>query len=79
MKIKLQRIDQSLRLGTLLVAWLLTACAPSGIGEKPGSPRDQLPDYITELTEVGAVERPAWSADGSRFLYLDDLTGTSIS
>lgn len=75
MKIMLQRIDHSLRLGILLVALMLSACAPSGIGEKQGSPRDQLPDYITELTEVGAVVRPAWSADGNRFLYLDGLVG----
>lgn len=71
----LQRLDGGLRLGTLLVAGTLAACAPSGIGEKQGSPRDDLPDYITELTGLGPVVRPAWSADGSRFLYLDDLVG----
>ena len=60
----------------LVAAGLLAACtAPNGIGEREGSPRDDLPGYITELNALGPVVRPAWSADGSRFLYLDDLVG----
>lgn len=63
-------------LGLLLAAAMLAACtAPEGVGEREGSPRDHLPDHITELTGLGPVVRPAWSADGSRFLYLDDLVG----
>jgi hypothetical protein len=66
------------RLGVLpLISALLVlaACSPAGIGEKPGSPRDALPAHITELTELGVGVRPAWSGDGSRFLYLDALVG----
>lgn len=80
MRKRLQRPARGLRPGALLAAWTfavlsLAACAPGGIGEKQGSPRDHLPAHITELTDLGAVVRPAWYADGSRFLYLDDLVG----
>ncbi len=59
----------------LLAVGLSLACNAPDAGFRDGSPRDQLPDYITELTDLGAVVRPAWSADGSRFLYLDALVG----
>ncbi|MEZ4334472.1 MAG: hypothetical protein R3F35_22180 [Myxococcota bacterium] len=36
---------------------------------------DALPEYIRPLEGVGAAVRPAWSADGGRFLYLDALVG----
>jgi hypothetical protein len=59
----------------LLAAASLAACGPGDIGVRDGSPRDHLPNYITELSDLGAVVRPAWSADGRRFLYLDALVG----
>ena len=60
----------------LLISILaLAACDPGGVATREGSPRDHLPDYISELSGLGAVLRPAWSADGTRFLYLDDLVG----
>ena len=59
----------------LLALGLSLACDAPDAGFRDGSPRDHLPDYITELTDLGAVVRPAWSADGSRFLYLDALVG----
>lgn len=68
--------EQRLRALPLICALLLLgACSPSGIGEKTGSPRDALPAHITELTKLGVGVRPAWSRDGSRFLYLDALVG----
>lgn len=80
MKNGLQQFDRGPRVAVLITAWTLslltlTACAPAGIGEKQGSPRDKLPAHITELSELGAVVRPAWFGDGSRFLYLDGLVG----
>jgi hypothetical protein len=57
------------------VAISLTACDAPEASFRDGSPLDALPDYITPLAELGAVVRPAWSADGRRFLYLDALVG----
>jgi hypothetical protein len=59
----------------LIASVSLAACDPGGAGTREGSPRDHLPDYINEISELGTVLRPAFSADGSRFLYLDDLVG----
>jgi hypothetical protein len=59
----------------LIAAASLVACDRGGAGTRDGSPRDHLPDYVREISELGAALRPAWSADGSRFLYLDDLVG----
>jgi hypothetical protein len=80
MKVGQNQFDKRPSAATVLAAWALgllslAACAPTDIGEKQGSPRDQLPAHITELTELGAAVRPAWSADGSRVLYLDGLVG----
>jgi len=60
---------------TLSCATLLSACGAPEAGFREGSPLDALPDSITPLAELGAVVRPAWSADGRRFLYLDALVG----
>jgi len=59
----------------LLVSAMLLACSGPEAGFRDGSPRDHLPDHIAELSDLGAVVRPAWSADGTRFLYLDALVG----
>jgi hypothetical protein len=45
-------------------------------GTLPGSPLDELPPHITQLTETGA--RAAWSPDGKRLLYMDDTIGDII-
>jgi len=58
----------------LLVA-LAAGCGAPETGFREGSPRDALPDWIATFDELGAVVRPAWSADGRRFLYLDALVG----
>lgn len=57
------------------LAALLAGCAPPDIATRDGSPRDDLPPHITELTGLGSAVRPAWSPDGRRFLYLDALVG----
>jgi len=57
---------------------LLLAAAGCGAPEsgfRDGSPVDALPEYVTPFSDLGAVARPAWSADGRRFLYLDGLVG----
>ncbi len=59
----------------LVVSSLSLGCSGPEAGFRDGSPRDQLPEYISELTDLGAVVRPAWSVDGTRFLYLDALVG----
>jgi hypothetical protein len=47
-----------------VVAQLICAAEP-----QPGdSPADHLPPYITQLTAFG--ERPDWSPDGKRILFL---------
>ena len=53
----------------------LAACGAPEVAFRDGSPLDALPEYVTPLAELGAVVRPAWSADGRRFLYLDALVG----
>lgn len=73
------RFVVNVRVGFSLIVLGMTAvatgCAPEGVATKTGSPRDALPAYITELSGLGAVVRPAWSEDGRRFLYLDALVG----
>jgi hypothetical protein len=62
----------------LLAAFALALAACGGAPEagfRDGSPLDALPEYITPLADLGPVVRPAWSADGRRFLYLDALVG----
>lgn len=59
----------------VLVLAFLFACAAPESGFRDGSPRDALPEYVRPLADVGAAARPAWSADGTRFLYLDALVG----
>jgi hypothetical protein len=39
-------------------------------GTRPGSPLDDLPPGVTELTDVG--QRPDWSPDGREIVFLDD-------
>ncbi|MBK7950059.1 MAG: hypothetical protein IPK00_15210 [Deltaproteobacteria bacterium] len=56
------------------VAWIAACDAPES-GFRDGSPRDALPEWIRPLEGLGAAVRPAWSADGKRFLYLDALVG----
>ncbi len=58
-----------------LAALAVSACGAPETGFRDGSPLDALPDYITPLSDLGPVVRPAWSADGRRFLYLDALVG----
>lgn len=53
----------------------LSACGAPETSFRDGSPLDALPDHITPLVDLGPVVRPAWSADGRRFLYLDALVG----
>ncbi|MFO0689643.1 MAG: hypothetical protein U0900_13130 [Myxococcota bacterium] len=53
----------------------LVACDAPESGFREGSPRDALPEYVTPLAALGAAVRPSWSADGSRFVYLDALVG----
>lgn len=59
----------------LLALSLSLACSGPETGFRDGSPRGHLPEYVGELTDLGAVARPAWSADGKRLLYLDGLVG----
>ncbi len=59
----------------VFAAAVLLGCGAPEAGFREGSPRDALPDHIRPLSDLGAVARPAWSADGTRFLYLDALVG----
>lgn len=59
----------------LLVLASFPGCSEPEVGFRDGSPLDELPGYVEPLAEVGAAVRPAWSADGRRFLYLDALVG----
>jgi hypothetical protein len=58
-----------------LAVLVLSACGAPETSFRDGSPLDALPDHITPLVDLGPVVRPAWSADGRRFLYLDALVG----
>jgi hypothetical protein len=45
-------------------------------GTLPGSPLDELPSHITQITDSG--QRANWSPDGSKMLYLDDTIGDVV-
>lgn len=68
------RVRSLRRLASFACAVVLGCGAPEA-GFRDGSPRDALPEHIRPLSDLGAVARPAWSADGTRFLYLDSLVG----
>jgi hypothetical protein len=60
--------------------WVFALCSiligcprATEIGFRSGSPRDDLPEWISPLLESGL--RPDWSADGRRLIYLDALVG----
>lgn len=53
----------------------VVACDAPESGFREGSPRDALPEWETPLAGLGAAVRPAWNADGSRFVHLDALVG----
>ena len=60
-------------MGALLLS-VLGGCSAADRPERlTGSPVDELPAHIVQLTMSGM--RPDWSTDGSRLLFLDALVG----
>lgn len=53
----------------------LLACGVPEVGFRDGSPLASLPEYVQPLLAIEGGVRPAFSADGSRILYLDALVG----
>jgi hypothetical protein len=45
-------------------------------GTLPGSPLDELPSHITQIT--GSGQRANWSPDGNRLIYLDNTIGDVV-
>jgi len=69
MSLKARRLFRSLLLGFVLVAW--TYCpARQSTG---GSPLDELPAHIKQVTYFG--ERADWSHDGKKILFLEKTFG----
>ena len=66
----MRRYDSSLVVLALLVTARSALAAEPQSGE---SPADHLPPYITQLTAFG--ERPDWSPDGKRILFLSKTYG----
>lgn len=61
------------RLSTTLALLLATVLTAAGATPKTGSPADDLPPHIRQLTTFG--ERPDWSHDGKRLLFLSKVFG----
>lgn len=53
--------------------FLLFTSYMNGFAQKHGSPDDSLPNYIKRITQFG--ERPDWSHDGKKILFLEKTYG----
>lgn len=58
---------------TAFVALIMLTCEPLQAQQKQGSPADDLPANIRQITFFG--ERPDWSHDGTKILFLNKVFG----
>jgi hypothetical protein len=63
----------ALALALVMTCLSLLACDSAEQSRRPGSPLDNLPDWITPLHDTGM--RADWSLDGRRLIFLDGLVG----
>lgn len=56
-----------------LVVFIFVALSHLAVAQEGSSPLDNLPDYITQVTQFG--ERADWSHDGKRVLFLEKTFG----
>src|SRR5690606_11365300 len=64
-----------LALASALGLALAVGCGAPEAGFRDGSPLDARPEFIHPVDGIGAAVRPAWAADGRRFLSLVALVG----